>query len=65
MHSYAVICRRRGFEMFFRRRKKNSKIPHIPAKIGGTGYDKNTIYLPRQDLPGMMKSLISSHKSRF
>lgn len=27
--------------------------------------DKNTIRLPRQDLPGMMKSLKSSHKPRF
>jgi hypothetical protein len=27
--------------------------------------DKNTLHLPRQDLPGMMKSLKSSHKSRF
>lgn len=28
-------------------------------------YDKSIIHLPRQDFPGMMKSLISSHKSRF
>ena len=28
-------------------------------------HDKNTIYLPRQDLPGMMKNLKSSHKPRF
>ena len=28
-------------------------------------YDKNTFHLSRQDLPGMMKSLISSHKPRF
>lgn len=28
-------------------------------------HDKNIIYLPRQDLAGMMKSLISSHKPRF
>jgi len=27
--------------------------------------DKNTIYLPRQDLPGMMKRLKSSHNPRF
>ena len=27
--------------------------------------DKSSLYLPRQDFPGMMKSLISSHKSRF
>ena len=27
--------------------------------------DKSALYLPRQDFPGMMKSLISSHKSRF
>ena len=27
--------------------------------------DKNPIHLPRQDLPGMMKSLKSSHKPRF
>lgn len=28
-------------------------------------YEEYPIYLPRQDLPGMMKSLISSHKPRF
>jgi len=28
-------------------------------------YDKSIIHLPRQDLPGMMKSLKSSHKPRF
>ena len=28
-------------------------------------YDTSTFHLPRQDLPGMMKSLKSSHKSRF
>lgn len=27
--------------------------------------EKDTFYLPRQDLPGMMKSLISPHKPRF
>ena len=27
--------------------------------------EKDTLCVPRQDLPGMMKSLISSHKSRF
>ena len=26
-------------------------------------YDKSTIHLPRQDLPGMMKSLKSSYKT--
>ena len=28
-------------------------------------YEEYPVYLPRQDFPGMMKSLISSHKSRF
>ena len=28
-------------------------------------YEEYPVYLPRQDLPGMIKSLISSHKSRF
>ena len=28
-------------------------------------YEEYPVYLPRQDLPGMMKSLISSHKPRF
>ena len=28
-------------------------------------YDKSVIHLPRQDLPGMMKNLKSSHKPRF
>ena len=28
-------------------------------------HDTCTFYLPRQDLPGMMKSLKSSHKPRF
>ena len=27
--------------------------------------EENTLCVPRQDFPGMMKSLISSHKSRF
>ena len=27
--------------------------------------DKSAFYLPRQDLPGMMKNLKSSHKPRF
>ena len=27
--------------------------------------DKSIIHLPRQDLPGMMKSLKSSHKPSF
>ena len=31
----------------------------------GRDYDKSAFYLPREDFPGMMKSLISSHKSRF
>ena len=31
----------------------------------GRAYDKSAFYLSRQDLPGMMKSLISSHKPRF
>lgn len=28
-------------------------------------YEEYPVYLPRQDLPGMMKSLISSHNPRF
>ena len=28
-------------------------------------YDKSAFFVPRQDLPGMMKSLKSSHKPRF
>ena len=28
-------------------------------------HEKDSVYLSRQDFPGMMKSLISSHKSRF
>jgi hypothetical protein len=28
-------------------------------------HEKDTFYMSRQDFPGMMKSLISSHKSRF
>ena len=28
-------------------------------------YEEYPVYLPREDLPGMMKSLISSHKPRF
>ena len=28
-------------------------------------YEEYPVYLPRQDLPGMMKSLKSSHKPRF
>ena len=28
-------------------------------------HEKDPVYLPRQDLPGMMKSLKSSHKPRF
>ena len=42
-----------------------------PAKLGIFGqkgannyYDKSIIHLPRQDLPGMMKSLKLSYKSR-
>ena len=30
-----------------------------------TQHEEYPVYLPRQDFPGMMKSLISSHKSRF
>lgn len=30
-----------------------------------TQYEEDPVYLSRQDLPGMMKSLISSHKPRF
>ena len=52
---------------------KSKKYPYeIPTKQGIPGqikekqnYDKSTFRLPRQDLPGMMKSLISSHKPRF
>ena len=46
--------------------------PENLAKQGASGqkgvnnnYDKSPFHLPRQDLPGMMKSLISSHKPRF
>ena len=28
-------------------------------------YEEYPVYLPRQDLPGMMKNLKSSHKPRF
>ena len=38
----------------------------IPGQIKEKqNYDKSTFHLPRQDLPGMMKSLKSSHKPRF
>ena len=30
-----------------------------------TQYEEDPVYLPRQDLPGMIKSLISSHRPRF
>ena len=30
-----------------------------------TQYEEDPVYLSRKDLPGMMKSLISSHKPRF
>ena len=30
-----------------------------------TQYEEYPVCLPRQDLPGMMKSLISSYKPRF
>ena len=30
-----------------------------------TQYEEDPVYLPRQDLPGMIKSLISSHNPRF
>ena len=33
--------------------------------LEGEHYDKNIVYMPRQDLPGMMKNLKSSHKPRF
>ena len=42
--------------------------PEKPRKLKNArlcNNDKSTLYLPRQDLPGMMKSLISSHNPRF
>lgn len=39
--------------------------PAVPIQIGALKNDENTVRLPRQDLPGMMKSLKSSHNPRF
>lgn len=44
---------------------KPHKINKNQNRTGEEKYDKSTIRMPRQDLPGMMKSLISSHKPRF
>ena len=42
-------------------------MPNVVRKIktaqGVSAYDKDTVHLPRQDLPGMMKSLKSSYKT--
>ena len=46
--------------------RKIGDMTGFPGLLEGYGdYDKSAFLLPRQDLPGMMKSLISSHKPRF
>ena len=69
MLNLALICHNHTFQSKI---KPTTKFPETLAKQGIPGQnkekqdnDKNTLHLPRQDLPGMMKSLKSSHKSRF
>ena len=69
MLNLALICHNHTFQSKI---KPTTKFPETLAKQGIPGQnkekqnnDKNIIHLPRQDLPGMMKSLISSHKSHF
>ena len=37
---------------------------HAPTPLRSFDDDEHSLHLPRQDLPGMMKSLKSSYKSR-
>lgn len=62
----ALICHNLHFQSISQYPRKPLQNRAFPGQIKeNQNYDKSTIHLPRQDLPGMMKRLKSSHNPRF